>query len=362
MRLLQQNFDFRLIKFLAIFYTVFEIIHILKNVYYFHYNNLPFPNFILGIFLMDWVVVILFMSYISINTRYLINKEIPWKRIIFLHFILSIFINFLLRILVELYLFWIGENTIEDLTVEKGFYKFMSTIDANFLIYFAMLFMIYSYYYFNQIKNTEAQKTVLKNKLLSTRLQMLTSQIQPHFLFNTLNAISSLVYSNQDKAQDTIADLSSFLRDVLYNSETNLTTLETELNTLDKYLNILNTRFDEDLIIEKLIDPKLLKYQIPSLLLQPIIENAIKHGYSPQNKKIKILIDIFRKSNCIIFNIENNGKLLEDPKSVFKSGVGLSNMEERLKTIYGEKDFQFIMENLENEKGVRCLIKIPIGL
>ena len=354
------NFFFiesRLILVLTIFYTVFEIIHFSKLWFFIDLQNMPWPEHVGGLYVIDWVIVILYMTFIAWYTKSLISKNVPWKKIFLLHFLFSILISFIIRIALESYELWIKNIDPQTLTLEKLLLNFLANIDTNFLIYFAMVFIIYSYYYQEESVRNQVQKSLLERQLLDSRIRMLTSQLQPHFLFNTLNSISSLVQINQKKAQDTIADLSDFLRQILYHGESNFISVKKEFKILEKYLNLLKTRFWDQLHIEEKIDPALLEKEIPALILQPLVENAIKHGFSAKNPALEIVIAAYADKDFMYFSVSNSGNPLRDSKTVYTRGIGLSNLRERLETIYSD-GAQLSIENKE-EGGVICIIKIP---
>jgi two-component system, LytTR family, sensor kinase len=165
-------------------------------------------------------------------------------------------IGFFIRVFFDIFGILSGYIDPAEYEVQESLHRFMAVIDLNFLIYFAMVFIIYTYYYLKEVKENEKQRTLLETQLVNTRMKMLSSQLQPHFLFNTLNSISVLADLDPAKAKDTIADLSDFLREILYSSDENEITLEKELRTLEYYLNILSVRFSGDLVIRKDIDRK----------------------------------------------------------------------------------------------------------
>lgn len=223
-----------------------------------------------------------------------------------------------------------------------------------------MIFIIYVYYYIDQIREVEEKRGLLEAQLLNTRMKMLTSQLQPHFLFNTLNSISSLVEIDAKLAKDTIADLSDFLREILYNSDAKFIPLHKELTVLEYFINIVNVRFSDHLKIEKEIDPDLLNIHIPAMILQPIVENSIKHGYSYDHTDLEIKLSILKQNGSILLKVENNGKqITENSEELINSGVGLSNLKERLYNLYGDSH-TFIMRNKLDGTGVETLIQIPI--
>ncbi len=311
-------------------------------------------------YLVDWVIVIAFMSLIAISTKRLIVKKVPWKNIFLLHLLLSIFIGVIIRLVVILYSVLMGELHLKDLNWRDNITSFMHVVDLNFLIYFAMILIIYVFYYIDQIRQEEEKRGLLEAQLLNTRMKMLTSQLQPHFLFNTLNSISSLVEIDANLAKDTIADLSDFLREILYNSDAKFIPLHKELTVLEYFLNIVNVRFSDHLTIEKEIDPDLLNVNIPAMILQPIVENSIKHGYSYDHTDLTIRISVLKQHGHVLLKVENTGKqITQDTQELINSGVGLSNLKERLYNLYGDSH-TFIMRNKEDGSGVETLIELPI--
>lgn len=318
-------------------------------------------HLILNSYLIDWIVVIGYMSLIAMSTKRLIIKKVSWTKIFFLHLTLSLTIGLVIRIMVNFQNLITGVMSIWELSMAENLHNFMAVLDLNFLIYFAMVFIIYTYYYVNQIREAEERRVQLETQLLNTRMKMLTSQLHPHFLFNTLNSISSLIEIDPKSARDTIADLSDFLREILYNSDEKFITLEKELNVLEYYLNIVKMRFSDHLIVEEDIDPKLKSCKIPAIILQPIIENSIKHGYSYDHTKLTIKISAYCEQKFMLLKIENNGKLLtENLSTLLIKGVGLSNLNERLLNLYENKHI-LTMHNKADGSGVVTIIKLPVS-
>ncbi len=354
--------DVKLILLLAAFYTLFNLVYIAKlaymRAYMFQEIMESWHDIIFHNLLIDWIIVVTYMTLIAISTKRLLNKNYSWIRIFLLHTLFSILIGFVIRFFFDLHGILLGRMTFADYSLKSSLDRMIYVIDLNFLIYFAMIFIIYTYYYLKQVKEAEKQKTQLESQLVNTRMKMLSSQLQPHFLFNTLNSISALVEMDAKKAQDTIADLSDLLREILYSGENYKVSLRKELRMLDYYLNILTLRFSDHLVVEKQIDESLLDRLVPSLILQPIIENSVKHGYSYHNIHLTIEINIFREKNYLVLSIYNNGKpLTEKQEALLNKGVGISNIRDRLFTLYGEKArFQI----LNKEVGVETVIKIPI--
>lgn len=357
--------DVKLLSLLALFYAVFDVVYIVKQAYIrnFIWKEPPmisWGRFLFDYVFFDWVLVVSFMSLVAISTKTMIRRKFSWRKIFAIHIVLSLFIGLFIRGVGDLYSIATGAMATSEYNLQKSLNSFFLVLDLNFLIYFAMIFIIYSYYYLGQVRDAEQKQAVLETQLVNARMRILTSQLRPHFLFNTLNCISSLTEIDFKQAQNTIADLSEFLRRILYGSDAHSITLKEELKTLDFYLNILRVRFSENLIIEKNIDPNLLNEKIPALLIQPLIENAVKHGYSHRHLNLKVILAIYFEQGFMYLKIENNGKILtQNIDELTAKGIGLSNIRERLKNLYGT-DHKFTVRNKRDLTGVETIIGVPL--
>ena len=172
--------------------------------------------------------------------------------------------------------------------------------------------------------------------LMAARVEALASQINPHFLFNTLTSISSLIRSQPETARTLIVKLSGLLRR-LQRSQEHFVTLREELEAIDEYLDIESIRFGPKLRIEKNIDPSSLDVVVPSMLLQPLVENSIKHGLAPKIGEGRITIRSVRENGHAIIDVIDNGVgVVSAPVERVKAGgIGLRNVNERLRVIYG---------------------------
>ena len=172
--------------------------------------------------------------------------------------------------------------------------------------------------------------------LMAARVEALASQINPHFLFNTLTSISSLIRSQPETARMLIVKLSGLLRR-LQRSQEHFVTLREELEAIDEYLDIESIRFGPKLRIEKDIDPSSLDVVVPSMLLQPLVENSIKHGLAPKIGEGRITIRSVRENGHAIIDVIDNGVgVVSAPVERVKAGgIGLRNVNERLRVIYG---------------------------
>jgi two-component system LytT family sensor kinase len=194
--------------------------------------------------------------------------------------------------------------------------------------------------------------------LMAARVEALASQINPHFLFNTLTSISSLIRSQPETARVLIVKLSGLLRRLLKSQE-HFVTLREELEAVDEYLDIEQMRFGPRLRIEKDIDPATLDLVVPSMLLQPLVENSIKHGIEPRVGEGRITIRSTRKSGHAIIDVIDNGVGMSADRAarVQGSGIGLRNVNERLQVIYGS-NYQLQLDSMPGE-GTCARIVLP---
>jgi two-component system, LytTR family, sensor kinase len=195
--------------------------------------------------------------------------------------------------------------------------------------------------------------------LMAARVEALASQINPHFLFNTLTSISSLIRSQPETARMLIVKLSGLLRRLLRSQE-HFVTLRQELEAIDEYLDIEAVRFGSKLRIEKSIEPGSLDIVIPSMLLQPLVENSIKHGLSPKVGEGRITIRSVMQNGHAIIDVIDDGVGV-NPANADRvktgAGIGLRNVNERLKVIYGA-NYQLQLDSVPGE-GTCARIVIP---
>jgi two-component system LytT family sensor kinase len=209
--------------------------------------------------------------------------------------------------------------------------------------------------------NTRIEMNLEQNQqlLLKARMDALSSQINPHFLFNTLNTVSSLIRFDPDMARGVVLKLSNILRRLLRKHET-FVPLREELEFIDDYLDIEVIRFGRDkLQIFKEIEPEALDSFVPSMLLQPMIENSLKHGLDPRLEGGQIHIRTRRNDGRLYIEIEDNGVGISSERlaEVYGGGIGISNVHERLRLLYGD---QFKMDiRSEEGQGTQIHIEIP---
>ena len=195
---------------------------------------------------------------------------------------------------------------------------------------------------------------------MQARLDALTAQINPHFLFNTLNSIASLVRTDPETARQVIFRLSNILRRLLQKHE-NFTPLSDELAFIDDYLAIEVIRFGQDkLQIVKEIEEQTLSLMVPSMLLQPLVENAIRHGLAPRVEGGVICLRSSRENGRLLLEVRDNGVGISPSQleQVHRHGIGMSNVRERLRVLYGS-EFTFQIQR-PAEGGTSIRIGVPL--
>jgi len=214
----------------------------------------------------------------------------------------------------------LGQYDYGDMSV-RYFMEFPSDVIA-----YAMWLAAFSIY-----KNWLRTKD-LETQLVSARLENLSHQLQPHFLFNALNAVSATMYEDLGRADRMLERICDFLRSTLRLPDSPMVPVSTEINLARQYLEVMQARLEDRLHFEILCDPKAESCTVPALLLQPLVENAVEHGQDPVSGCLDIGIEVRHNGNSIGITIRDHGRGVLSNNS---NGHGLSNAERRLKTVYG---------------------------
>jgi sensor histidine kinase YesM len=241
--------------------------------------------------------------------------------------------------------------------------QFLSSILLTFSLLVAWSALYYSINYYLILEEQTDRLLRLEHQASNAQLAMLRYQLNPHFLFNTLNSISTLVLLKQtEQANAMLSRLSSFLRYTLINEPTAQVTIAQEVETLKLYLEIEKMRFEARLRPRFEIDPAASRSRLPSLLLQPLVENAIKYAVTPQEEGADIDVAARRLGDRVVITVTDTGPGSEDHwvKAQQSTGVGLANIRDRLSQAYGA-DHRFETES-NNEGGFRVTIEIPYQL
>jgi two-component system LytT family sensor kinase len=232
-----------------------------------------------------------------------------------------------------------------------GFYN-------DLIIASLIVIAVHALLYYQNFRASELAQSSLKTQLAQSQLKALKMQLHPHFLFNTLHSISSLVLEDPPKANSMIARLGDFLRLTLDNSDQQLVSLKQETEFLRCYLEIEQVRFGDRLTVAFELEPQTLSAQVPHLILQPVVENAVQHGIAPRATRGHITIEARRLNSLLRLEVRDNGPgITSNGISLGMKGVGLSNVRARLDQIYGS-DFRFELMN-SRDGGLAVVMEIP---
>src|SRR5438094_9509181 len=234
-----------------------------------------------------------------------------------------------------------------------GFGFYIDLIIASLII-----IAVHALVYYQNFRASELAQSSLKARLAQAQLKALKMQLHPHFLFNTLHSISSLVLEDPPKANSMIARLGDFLRLTLENSEQQLISLKEETEFIRCYLEIEQVRFGDRLTVAFELEPQTLPAQVPHLILQPVVENAIQHAIAPRATRGHIKIEAKRLNSLLRLEVRDNGPGIISNSDLFGAeGVGLSNVRARLHQIYGS-EFRFELMNAR-DGGLAVVMEIP---
>lgn len=230
---------------------------------------------------------------------------------------------------------------------------------ANDVItYWVFVGVIYAFDHYRESRDRELQTVQLEGKLSQAKLQALRLQIHPHFLFNALNTISAVLYEDVRLADRMIARLSDLLRRTLSTAQSQEVTLGEELDFLDHYLDIMRVRFEERLDVKVKAAPEMRRALVPQLVLQPLVENSIKHAANPVTGAVTATVGVRLRDDTVLIEICDDGPGVEgESGAVFRDGIGLSNTAERLRQLYGERG-KLSLANIP-DGGLAVRIELP---
>lgn len=229
---------------------------------------------------------------------------------------------------------------------------------SNFVTYIILAGLVMGAGYYTKFRERALRASQLEARLAQARLSALQMQLHPHFLFNTLNSISALMHRDVEAADRMLARLSELLRLTLEAGDEPEIPLRRELEFLDRYLEIEKVRFGPRLHVQQEIDPETLDAQVPNFLLQPLVENAIRHGIAPHARPGRIDLRFRRRDDRLQVEVADNGAGLSVAQTrAVREGVGLANIRARLRELYGE-DHRLELRN-GTEAGLVVALEIP---
>jgi len=319
--------NYRLLLFYALFWAVIAAINIVLQVIWY---NVPITYSLLDSG-TSYVLYPLLGSSIWYSIRYNSLEEVSAVRLILFHFIAaSILCGMWVYISYAIYQPFISDdnNYLKESLPSKIF--------AGYVMYMIYLVFFYAVNYYQSLKEKIKKESEYKTLIREAELQALKSQINPHFLFNSLNSISSLTVSNPEKAQEMVINLSTFMRYSLQHNEKEMVSFSRELDNIKLYLSIEKVRFGKKLNAEFEIDAHCMEAEIPNMILQPLFENAIKYGVYETTEQVTIKTTCQCDGKTLRISIVND----YDASTIKKrgEGIGLRNIRKRMEIIYNQPD------------------------
>ena len=259
--------------------------------------------------------------------------------------------------------YWSNEPSWTTRFFEEFLFRFNYQLQDTVPLYWAVVFLFYAVDYYRRYQRGLVEAAQLNSQLVRSQLQALKMELHPHFLFNSLNAISELIHEDRGAAERMVIGLGQLLRLSLDTSSEVEVPLHQELRFAQLYLDIEKMRFDERLQITFDIDPDIRDALVPNLLLQPLVENSIKHGIVPRREPGQITLSAKRQSGYLILTVTDNGGGSADDHSREASpreGIGLRTTRERLQKLYGsDQSLQFIRQP---GRGAQASIRVPFRI
>jgi len=246
-----------------------------------------------------------------------------------------------------------GATAIPATRLFTGYLASWFTLDA--IVYCMLLAVYHALVYYRVSQDRALRASQLEAKLAQAQLQVLRMQLQPHFLFNTLHTISALMHRDVKRADSMIAALSDLLRMSLRSVGVQEVELREEIDFLQRYLEIMSLRFGDRLTVALDIDERVLDARVPTLVLQPLVENALRHGFGDGMRAGQVQVRVGPDGDMLRCEVVDNGRGF--PAGGSREGVGISNTRARLRHLYGER---FSLELLANpDGGARVSLAIP---
>ncbi|HEV2912062.1 MAG TPA: histidine kinase [Pyrinomonadaceae bacterium] len=237
--------------------------------------------------------------------------------------------------------------------------RYLMEFANDAIVYSLFVALIHLFDYYRESRDQEVRTALLEARLTQAQLQALRLQLQPHFLFNALNTISAVIYEDAGRADRMIARLSDLLRLALRNSTAQEVTLQEELEFLELYLELMRARFEERLVVKFEVEPETTSALVPQLILQPLVENSIRHAASPSSGTLSIDVSARRSNGALLLEVSDNGPGIrkEQQAIALGDGIGLSNTSERLNQLYGA-EHRFSL-GASSEGGLLVHVEVP---
>jgi signal transduction histidine kinase len=224
-------------------------------------------------------------------------------------------------------------------------FRYPMEFALHVVAYCVLVAGIYVVDFYREARNRQVAGAELQAQLAQAQLHNLRLQLQPHFLFNALNTISAVMHEDVGRADAMLAQLSDLLRRTLRDADSHEVPLDEEVALLKSYLAIMQARFGDEIKVDFAVEPGAVQAMVPQLILQPLVENSIRHGREAGVSKVDVRVSARRENGRLTLQVSDNGPGIANLEAgAWRKGLGLSNTEERLNGMYGV-DHQFLLEN-----------------
>jgi sensor histidine kinase YesM len=319
-------------------------------------KRIPFLRglFLQGLSCAIWALATPLVLWLA--RRFRIERN-TWRRRVPLHFIVGItLVSSMIVVDFTVYMFYLGRFA--SITALGMFENVYYNIDRWLLTYWVIVLISHAFNYYNSSRKGELKAAQLRTQLAQSQLEALKMQLHPHFLFNTLHSISALLNKDVEAARSMIARLGDFLRLTLENGGSQEVTLQQEIEFLNGYLDIERIRFQDRLTTLVEVDPSVLDVRVPNLILQPLVENAMRHAIANSDRgRIEVLAG--PRNGMLRIQVKDNGPGMQVVRAYVNrsKGVGLANTKARLERMYGSAH-RLEFEN-EPNGGLIVIMEIP---
>lgn len=357
---------FGIFFWITCFWAVMAVVSSLQTYYVFSTMKEGPPGivaiYLAFLFCLLWAAVtplILLLARIFPLERSTLGMHLP------LHLFFSVIVGVSVRLAFLLAQMIIPSvKPMRGLTLQRIMSDLVTSFDYQAMVYWVVLAIYQCAVYYRKYREGQLAASQLETQLVQAQLSGLRMQLQPHFLFNTLNTINAMIYECPDRASEMIVRLSEFLRLSLENNVQQEVPLSREIDFIERYLEIEHARFEDRLTVIYRVDAAAYDFLVPNLILQPLVENAIKHGIAPTTGGGNLWIGAKLRNERLTIFVANSGPFLaSDPlkepveSSSGRRGIGLANTSARLRALYGEAH-TFELRNRE-EGGVEAVLSIP---
>lgn len=352
-----QSDQHRLTLIIIVLWTIVQLIALFKNLFIYRILNEPlaYTDQLIKRSI-PWAAGIFFIFLINYSTIHVRKLKVGLKHLPLVHFLVATLISILIFVVCFYSVQGLGLSTFENSSVQK---YLMLEIDRLFLIYLLISITTTAHHYFHELRLKELTLVKLEKAYQEAQIISLNNQVNPHMISNTLNNISALISTDIKEAQKMIVDFAQLLRQNLKSKETIYTTLIHEKKFIKTYVNLQNSQVNKRYNIKFSFPPEIKLAILPKMILQPLVENAIKHAHSEDKATLEILIQAERNKNHLRINVQNNTTSPRHNGIIKNIGVGTENIIRRLQVLYSNN---FSFEVFENDEHFTCQLKIPFSL